>query len=164
MKPADDLTNFLKTFQILAYSNSKWEVWNDFIFMTACAFSNSADKANYEKREREYLAAIHKYKECDQKLFPVLLAKLIMAINNNPRQDFLGTAYLQLGLGNSQKGQFFTPYSICELMARITMGDPTEQIRRKGYISVNDSACGAGATLIAAANYMRELLSPEHMD
>ena len=37
-------------------------------------------------------------------------------------------------------------------MAALTSGNEVEQIERDGYIIINDCACGAGATLIAAVN------------
>ena len=41
-------------------------------------------------------------------------------------------------------------------MAEINIGPGVEtEIKGKGYLSINDPACGAGATLIAAANTFR---------
>lgn len=60
---------------------------------------------------------------------------------------------MSLNLGNHWKGQFFTPYDICTLMSEITVGsEAVAEAKTRDYISVNDPACGAGATLIAAAN------------
>lgn len=78
-----------------------------------------------------------------------------MALEHNPDQDFLGKMYMDLELGNHWKGQFFTPYDICRVMAEITMGKVKQQVDKQGYITVNDPTCGAGATLIAAVNLMR---------
>ena len=38
------------------------------------------------------------------------------------------------------------------MMAEITFGDLVTQVEEKGYVEINDCCCGAGATLIAAAN------------
>ena len=62
---------------------------------------------------------------------------------------------MELELGNHWKGQFFTPYCVCKMMSEITVEDVDRQIEEKGYISICDPACGAGATLIAAVNSMR---------
>ena len=85
----DDVKDFLKTFRILTYGNSKWQVWQDFIFMSACSFSNVVAKNDYVNRENAYLQTINKYNERDRKLFPKLLAKLTMALEHNPEQDFI---------------------------------------------------------------------------
>ena len=60
-----------------------------------------------------------------------------------------------LELGNHWKGQFFTPYDVCRCMAEITIQDNIQNLQNKEWVSVNDPACGAGATLIAAANTFR---------
>lgn len=41
-------------------------------------------------------------------------------------------------------------------MAAISSHELEEQIQNKGWVSVNDCACGAGATLIAMANTLKE--------
>lgn len=46
----DDVKDFLKTFRILTYGNSKWQVWQDFIFMSACSFSNAVAKKKKKKK------------------------------------------------------------------------------------------------------------------
>lgn len=62
---------------------------------------------------------------------------------------------MSLELGNHWKGQFFTPYNVCECMAGITINDNVQTLEKQEWISVNDPACGAGATLVAAANIFR---------
>ena len=65
---------------------------------------------------------------------------------------------MALDLGNTSNGQFFTPYSVCQLMSEIVTNDAEKKIEKQGYISLNDSCCGAGATIIAAANSIRKKL------
>jgi hypothetical protein len=60
-----------------------------------------------------------------------------------------------LELGDSWKGQFFTPYDICVLMAKLSMtGVAQKAIHDKGFCSVNDPCSGGGAMVIAAAHAM----------
>ena len=58
--------------------------------------------------------------------------------------DYLGRVYEEQAVTNHYAGQFFTPESLTELMAQITMPDelPDTAI-------VNDPACGSGRMLIA---------------
>lgn len=114
---------FIKIFNKLAYRFSPWEVWKDFIVMFACAISNSLDKTHYEEREALYLKTIQKYNKEERELFPQLAAETVIALEENQEQDFLGDIFMNLGLGNKSGGQFFTPYHICELMAKVTIGD-----------------------------------------
>lgn len=61
-----------------------------------------------------------------------------------------------MNLTNSRAGQFFTPYEICKLMSELNLNEIRKQIKDKDWISVNDSAYGAGTTLIAFANTLKE--------
>lgn len=149
---------FLDTFRQLTYMHRPWEVWSDLIVMTACAISNAVDKAHYDEREKRYLAIIKKYAKVEQKLFPDLCAYITMALEDNPEQDFLGKIFMALELGNTSNGQFFTPYSVCQLMSEIVTNDVEEKIEQNGYISISDPCCGAGATIIAAANSIKKKL------
>ncbi|MGN0227466.1 MAG: N-6 DNA methylase [Paludibacteraceae bacterium] len=129
-----------------------WEIWSDFVMMFAIAISNAFDKSHYDAREETYLKIINKYDEKERMVFPELVVDVTNALESDPEQDFLGSVYMELELGNHWIGQFFTPYSICKCMAALTSGNEVEQIERDGYIIINDCACGAGATLIAAVN------------
>lgn len=147
---------FLDTFRGLCHSRSAWQVWADVMAAIACSISNAIDRSpgHFEKREREY-------RECIKRIGSVeaaaeLMGVIVVAMENNPEQDFLGKMYMNLELSNHWKGQFFTPYNLCEMMAQMTVGNIDSQIEKQGYISVCDPACGAGATLIAAANGMKQ--------
>lgn len=146
---------FLNLFQQLCYSRSAWQVWADLITAIACSLSNAIDRSpeHFEQREKEYSQCIERLGSVD--VPAKILGIIVMALENEAEQDFLGKMYMNLNLGNHWKGQFFTPYSICKMMSQITVGNLDRQIEEQGYISVCDPACGAGATLIAAANTMK---------
>ena len=149
---------FLRVFKQLTYMNHPWEVWKDFIVMFACALSNPVDKSHYDEREAIYMKTIKKYKKSDQILFPELVAETVMALEENPEQDFLGSIFMELNLGNEAKAQIFTPYHICDLMAKIATDDVAAEIEKHGYITIHDPCCGAGATLIAGVHEVRRQL------
>ena len=62
-------------------------------------------------------------------------------------------------MGSKAHGQCFTPFGVCQAMA--SMAIPEEKVRQQldehGWISINDCACGAGATLIAAAERLYQM-------
>ena len=155
---------FLKAFHQLTYRHRPWDVWRDFIIMFACSLSNPMDKSHYEEREKRYLKIIKKYNKQEQKLFPELAAYVVMALEDNPEQDFLGSVFMELNLGNKSTNQFFTPYHICELMAKVTEEDVAAIVKEIGYITINDPCCGAGATLIAAVNEARKQLEKVNLN
>lgn len=80
-----------------------------------------------------------------------MLMQMVYAIDENPDQDFLGELYMACNLGNDHAGQFFTPYNVCQCMSEIIYDVPA-LLDGKGFIAVNDPACGAGALLLSFAN------------
>ena len=147
---------FLNEFHKLCYSRSSWQVWADLMTAIACSISNVADRSpeHYESREKEYAQCIERLGSVE--IPAKMLAIIVEALERNPEQDFLGEMYMQLNLGNHWKGQFFTPYCVCKMMSEITCEDVDSHIEKQGYLSICDPACGAGATLIAAANTMKK--------
>ena len=109
---------FIKVFQELCYSRSSWQVWADLMAAMACTLANSVDKTEprYTAREKEYAECIKRLGGVEKpaKCFAIV----VEALERNPDQDFLGKLYMSLELGNHWKGQFFTPYNVCECMAK----------------------------------------------
>lgn len=132
----------------------KWTVWSDFVAMTACTLS-LADVERRGDRERIYSSIAKKYNKSEMEIFYSLFGDLVNAYEHSQEQDLLGELFMRLELGNDYAGQFFTPYSVCAAMAAISAGDLKAEIEKRGYISVNDPCCGAGALLIAFANEAR---------
>lgn len=165
IEPQDARKEFLRVFKQLTYRHRAWDIWRDFIVMFACSISNPLDKSHYEEREKRYLKIIKKYNKQEQNLFPELVAHTVMALEENPEQDFLGGIFMELNLGNGSNGQFFTPYHVCDLMAKITMNENViQEVNKKGYITINDSCCGAGATLIAGIHEAKRQLEKENLN
>lgn len=147
--------NFLDIFDFLCETRSSWQVWADLITAIAIALSNTLDRDSerIQSRATEFDACIKRLGGIEKPA--ELLAIVTDALTENPEQDFLGGLFMKLELGNHWNGQFFTPYSVCELMARINLEHIKDEVAKRGYVSINDCACGAGATLIAAANVMK---------
>ena len=153
MQKTDYKKEFIKTIDMFSGRYSKWQVWNDFLYLTAVSIANLFPTAEKQERESQYLEIWNKYPKELQKLFPNLIDIVAAALTENAEQDFLGTLYHELRLHQQQKGQFFTPYDISRFMAEIQFcGNDTIEMSNKQYISVNDPACGAGSLLIAFAN------------
>jgi len=159
----DSQTQFAKLFSMLLNSKSNWEAWHDFVTMAAIAISNTFDRQGptRDAREQEYLGLIKRYGKADQQIFPQLLAAAVQALEAEPEQDFLGTVFMRLNLGDHWKGQFFTPYAICKMIAETQFAHLDERVEEKGWVGIHDPCCGAGALLIAARNAMvRKKLGP----
>lgn len=143
---------FVKLFDSICQWNSRWDRWNDMVKLFAIEISNPVDALHRESRNKTYAAIAQKYKPEEFQRFVPLLVELISNFEKNPFQDFLGSMYMDLELGSSQNGQFFTPYNICQMMAEVSISDDVnDKIAERGWVSLHDPTCGGGATLIGAA-------------
>lgn len=158
MEKKDYKKEFCTLMDKFAFRYSRWQVWNDFLSLSALSLANVMPGPENGEREEQYLSIMNSYQKEDQEAFPKMLGLVVLALEENPEQDFLGSLYHYLDLQQEQKGQFFTPYHICHFMSELQFaGDGKEvQIEKKGHISVNDPACGAGAMLIAFANVAKK--------
>jgi type I restriction-modification system DNA methylase subunit len=121
------------------------------VMMFATSISNAVNHRYRDKREADYMAIIRLYPADAQKRFGEMFNVLVQALDLDPGRDFFGDMFMQLELSSHWHGQFFTPGSLCTMMAKINIDGIKEQIDTHGWSSVNDCACGAGAMLLAAA-------------
>lgn len=92
---------FLKIFNSLCGRFNRWQVWQDFVMVTAIEISNATDKQNAPERTKTYQTIISKYSDAEQNKFAELLAEVIMGMEQNPDQDFLGELYMLCELGDT---------------------------------------------------------------
>lgn len=152
----DRQRDFIRFFDQACRRHRPWTVWADFVVMSAASISNSVDKDHAGEREKTYAALASKYDRSELECLSRMFAEVVNGLEENPDQDFLGDLFMALELGNEHKGQFFTPYSVCRMTAKMTYGKDLEaKIDQRGWVSVNDPACGAGALLVAFANECR---------
>ena len=150
------MKDMIKAIRGLSYRHNTVKVFSDFVEVSAIALSNAVDKTNYAEREQRYLDIVGQYTKEEFHTFPELLGMLIEHLETYPK-DVLGDIFHELELHNERKGQFFTPYPICQMMAKIVIGDnPQSIIDKNGFITVSEPSCGTGAMVIATAY---ELLS-----
>lgn len=147
---------FTKTLSGMTGRFQTWQLWADFVQMASITISQTVDYR--EEREKSYLEISNKYSQDEMTKFVHLLTLTAEAFEENRDQDYLGSLYMGLDLGSHWHGQFFTPYNICKAMAMMSVGSALEEIESKGFVTMNDCACGAGATLIAGTNQVCEAL------
>ncbi|MBR2895070.1 MAG: hypothetical protein IKC03_05355 [Oscillospiraceae bacterium] len=102
---------------------SLWEIWQDFIVMSAISIANCCHGPHWESREKEYLTRATKYSSNDMSVFSQMLAIVAADLECNPDQDYLGELFMSLGLENEWAGQFFTPYQTCRKAPVFRHGD-----------------------------------------
>lgn len=101
----DHQKNFLKIFNSLTGKHSRWEIWEDFVTLTAIEISNSTDKVNAPERTKMYQTIVSKYSAKEREGMAEMLGEVIMGMEQNPDQDFLGSLYMMCELGNDHAGQ-----------------------------------------------------------
>ena len=165
---SDYKKRFMNGFKMLCNSKSSYTVWSDCMALFAITLSNQSIlpltrfeqfKEIWNKREKEYLRIVNNYSKKEQKLFPQMFALIVEELEERPNQDLLGKLYMMLRISNKNAGQFFTPYNVCEAMSKVTFDRKKlgKTVHKKGYASVYDCACGAGATLISASEQCKEM-------
>lgn len=148
---------FMRLLRENAYRYDLWTVWSDFVEMAAIAMANVFDLRQKAAREARYMQMIKRWTPEERHRFAKALAELTMAMELAGYDDVLGRSFMELELGNKWAGQFFTPYHLCQAMARITLGnDVAAKVKADGFITANDPAVGGGAMVIALAQAMHD--------
>lgn len=142
------------------------EVFRDFCEAASASMANAGAPQDdaWRKREDAYLRIAARYGE-DFQRFPEILGLLVQAMENASDQhgattDVLGLVFERLELSNHFAGQYFTPMSLCEMMASITTTDLVEKLERQEVITALEPASGSGRTVLALANAIRRLGYP----
>lgn len=147
-----------KLFQGCRYKHDLYTVFSDWCECAAISLRNAADLNGREDREARYLEIVRKYDKTIIETFPQILGEVIQALEEAP-QDILGQVFHTLELHNTARGQFFTPYPLCKMMAAMLAGSPGEMksiIGKRGYMLAQEPACGSGAMIIALAEAVKD--------
>ena len=148
--------DYLKAFiaKLHSFDRSKriYDVFRDFLTLSTCALAQPFYRS--DEIEQTYLDTVRKYTKKQAEEFSQLLAFLINALTEK-HQDFLGQVYMQLNLGNSAKGQFFTPYHVSQLMSEINFTEVEEKLKEQEFITLSDPCCGSAGMIIAFAETMK---------
>lgn len=152
MVKVDYLREFTAKLQCLDRSKRTYDVFRDFLTLSTCAMAQPFYRS--DKIEQEYVETVNRYTKEQAEEFSQLLAFLIGALTEK-HQDFLGQVYMQLNLGNSAKGQFFTPYHVSQLMAEINFAEVEEKLKSNEFITLSDPCCGSAGMIIAFAETMK---------
>lgn len=144
---------FISVFKSTARHLRRWEVFSDFLSLVA----SELDIARIRTPESiEYCRKIcARYEASDIANMQAMFFLMVCALEAK-FHDFLGDIFMELELGDNWRGQYFTPYSVQSLMARMLIPGIQETIRREGIVTVSDPASGAAGMLIAYAECLLE--------
>ncbi|PUB32493.1 N-6 DNA methylase [Promicromonospora sp. AC04] len=131
------------------------QVFQDFCELGALAIRNVVQRRGFDEREDRYLSIAATYTPEEMDRFATALAYLTLELQAR-LSDVLGTLYMSLDLGNQRLGQFFTPYEVSVLAARITAGDLVQRLQTQEFVTVGEPTCGSGGMVIATAEALRD--------
>lgn len=158
IKVKSEYKELVKLFNQLSGSRSLWQVFNDCIEMFALSTQNTfCFGQTFEKNENRYKDITKNYSESEIETIVKIFAEITNALEANPFQDFFGDLYMQLDMGSSALGQFFTPYTVSYAMAVSSFDEKNAraELSQKGYISVLEPAVGGGANVIAFCEVLK---------
>lgn len=154
---------FLKTFEGMDRRKHRYDVFRDFLTLAFTAIAQGplrilGDTKKADALEAEYMKVVETYKPDDldviREKMPKLLALTLQGVHE--RCDFLGEVYHALELHNKELGQFFTPYSLCLMMAKMNISNLVPIIEEKRFVTAQEPACGAGAMLLALGDAIQD--------
>jgi type I restriction enzyme M protein len=144
-KNKKEFLGLTKALQKISNRHNFSNVFDDFMTMAICAYS-------FGKMEDLYVKTISKYSADEIPLFGQALGEMINEYDNNMNdegdwKDILGKVFEETNSSftASNNGQFFTPHSLCNLMANLICSK--EACEENIY--VNDCSSGSGRNLIA---------------
>jgi type I restriction-modification system DNA methylase subunit len=154
--PPDHQKQIVRLIEGLAYRHDKWQIFSDFAEAAAISVSNAVDLQSRDTREARYTELIKRYRPDELAKFPQMLGELTLALEEG-FTDVLGQVFHDLELHNKYSGQYFTPYTVCRMMAQMTLGSKeaiAARIAERGFITACEPAAGSGAMVIALAEAM----------
>lgn len=152
---ADYLATLEAAIHQLSYGQHVFTIFRHFVELSAITLSNVADPINKAAREAQYLSIVKQYKPGEFQQFPPLLGMLAACMEYEPT-DVLGKLYHRLEIHNEQTGQFFTPYPVCQAMAKMLVYDSKHLFEEQEFIRAQEPCVGSGAMVIALAQALRE--------
>jgi len=158
MRKEDLKKDFIKILESLDRSKDRQEHFRNFCEMAYCAYvkTTQTDKDKADAIESRYMEIVGTYRNKDDvRKMPELISIATYGIHKG-RCDFLGEIAGEIEALDKKNGQFFTPYDVSKLMAKMQMPNVAALIEEKGFFSLGDPAAGAGCMLLTAADVVEE--------
>lgn len=162
LKIIEDINNYerfiVDSIKAISGKYTPYQVFSDWVTMSAMAISNACNMihdSTYEEREERYRTIASKYSIEELKMFGNMTGALSLVLEGK-FADVLGEIYMKSGCGNSNTGQFFTPYHLSYLAAKLCYSNQFEHYTENGVIEINEPSVGAGGMMIAIAQIAKE--------
>lgn len=158
-RPGKELARMLNA---LGHRHSLERVFRDFVEMSALAISNAVDLAQHKKREAQYMDIVKRYDSAEASNMAKMLSLLVDELELSLGECVFAPLMSELELFSSNRkyfGQFFTPWSLSYMMAKMTFGpksDIEKMMHPHGFVTAMEPACGAGAMVLAMARALMD--------
>lgn len=139
---------FISVFKATGRHLRRWDVFSDFITLAASELDIVRVRTPENVERCRKICERYDQEDIDNlhKLFQFMFCAL-----NGKFHDFLGSIFMELELGSDDMGQYFTPYSVQSMMARMLVPGIQETIEKEGIATISDPACGSAGMIIAYA-------------
>lgn len=142
------MERIISSIQQMSGTYHSHEIFQDWVQMLAIAISNQVFLD--EDLEKHYVTLAHKYTH-DQLMEMCEMGGVLIELFEKEISDYLGAIYMKLEAGSKRTGQFFTPFHLCEMMARVALvaydGKP---------MTINEPSVGGGGNILAVAKVLKE--------
>lgn len=156
--PVPNVDEIIKILDRSAFKVNRSQLISDVFECGALAISNMVDFTKFDEREQRYKDIMNGYSPDERNLIVEIFSKVFalsssVVYDNGKFDDYLGELFMRCNQGNKYAGQFFTPYHISALMAKMTITDA--DIKQGEIITVCDPCCGGGGLAIAALDVLK---------
>nr|DAJ33517.1 MAG TPA: type I restriction system adenine methylase [Caudoviricetes sp.] len=104
----------------------------------------------WRTREKAYMDTIKKYNSREIELFCKMQGLLWQSFQEYGIYDYLGEIYMRSGAGSKSTGQFFTPFHISELCAKVRL----KSVEKEEKIKMLEPSAGGGGLILATAKVL----------
>lgn len=157
-KQIDEYKEIVKIMKECTDTKNLYEVFTDFIKLMAYSISSVVDLSTKDERDKQYRDIAKNYTTEQLNSCTEIMALVTSALEKK-REDVFGRLYMELGFGDKLKAQVFTPTGISNLMARLALDKESVKnaLKKEGFVTIEDSACGGGSTLIQAIEVLKDM-------
>lgn len=130
--------------------------FRDWVAVMALAIQNGCtpkDTRRWKDNEADYMAIVQRVGADTMRRFKEMFELFQYLLEIQPFNDWLGIIYMSAIGGDRKKGQFFTPYDVSLLCAKMSVGGPLDD---DSPITINEPSCGAGGMIVAALEVLHE--------
>lgn len=132
---------------------SPYTIFSDWVEMMAISIQNTCQQVHdslWKQREKDYMDICGRYEKKEIIAFGEMMGMLVITLDEQGPRDILGEIYMESGCGSKYTGQFFTPWHLSLLSAKL-MDFSNDKVH-----TVNEPSCGGGGMILAVAAVMKE--------